>query len=291
MLLDAIDTSSPRTAGNQTAARPAACHYPALRHAGRTLAVRREPPRSGGIERYLHRWFTDPPSVLVTLASDSELQSRNADYPTLSCTSQRFGDIAYSTYLLAQNVSPMDGIRIRTGVVSLTHGSGIVTFPAVQAWTRDGHPIIHADALAYLHQVTERLRTDTPAQHTRRSSVYHVETRPLKSICLAVQATHRSARLGMWLATAALYERGNVSLDSVLRDIRIGTLTFDPTFGQYQELSRFAKARHRRCHCAERDVMVSPVPLTSAASRFAPPSIDSPPTPRTLHDARSSPLS
>lgn len=287
MLLDAIDTSSPGPAGNTTAT----CQYPALRHAGRTLALRREPPRAGGIERYLRRWFTDPPSVLVTLASDSELRARNAEYPTLSCPSQRFGDIAYSTYLLAQNVSPLDGIRMRTGVVSLTHGAGVVTFPAIQAWTRDGNPIIHADALAHLHQITERLRTGTPAQRTRRTSVYHVETLVLTRNCPAIQATHRSARLGMWLATAALIERGKLSIDNVLRDIRVGALTFDPTFGQYQELSRFAKARHRRSACVDGTEAMSALSLASSAARFAPPPIDSPPTPRTPHDARSSPLS
>lgn len=271
-----------------TGGKPAPCKHPhenpALCHAGRVLAVRREHPRSTGVERYLHRWFTHPPSVLVTLASDSELLARNAGCPTLSCVNRRFGDIAYSTYVLAQNVSPLDGIYMRTCVVTLTHDSGIVTFPAVQAWTRDAAPILHAEALVHLHQITEQIRTGTPARHTRRNSFFNVETVPLATQCPAVQAIHRTARLGMWPTMAALFERGSTPLDNVLRDIRIGTLRFDPTFAQYQELTRLARMRHRRAPVSDLSPSLPP-------SRFALPSNDSPSLPRTLHDARSAPFS
>ncbi|WP_176398992.1 hypothetical protein [Pandoraea sp. PE-S2T-3] len=272
------------TSGGKTWPRNHLRESPALCHAGRVLAERREPARSTDIERYLHRWFTHPPSVLVTLASDSELLARNADYPTLSCDSRRFGDIAYSTYVLAQNLSPLDGIFMRTCVVTLTQGDDIVTFPAVQAWTRDTTPIVHAEALVHLHQITERLRIGTPARHTHRSSFYSIETVPLVARCLAVQAIHRTARLGMWLAMLALFERGNASLDNVLRDIRIGTLRFDPTFAQYQELTRLARMRHRRASAADMSSAFS-------TSRFALPSTDSPSLPRTPHDAKPAPLS
>ncbi|VVD76948.1 hypothetical protein [Pandoraea anhela] len=237
-----VDTSQPTSTAGEKSPRDSQM----LSLAKSILAVRREPPRAPDIERYLRRWLTAPPSVLITLASDDELLARNAAYPTLSPTSRRFGDIGYTAYLLAQGECGCRGTYLRTCIVSITQGCDVVTFPALQAWADDGEAIIRADALSYLHQTAERLRTTTPAQRVRRQDFYHTETLSPPPHPAVVQATHRTARLGMWLAAAALLEHAGTSLDNVLRDMRIGSTKFDPTFRQHQELARIARSRNRR---------------------------------------------
>ncbi|VVE69906.1 hypothetical protein PAN31117_03503 [Pandoraea anapnoica] len=217
-----------------------------LTHAKRALAVRREPPRAPDIERYLRRWLTAPPALLITLASDDELLARNTAYPLLAPMSRRFGDIGYSSYLLTQRDCGQQGTHLRTCVVSITHGCDVVTFPALQAWTDDGDAIIRAEALSHLYQTAERLKATTPVQHLRRQDFYRTQTLVAPKHLPVVQSTHRTARLGMWLAATGLLDQGNASLDTVLRDIRIGSTKFDPTFRQHQELTRLARTRHRR---------------------------------------------
>ncbi|AHB78503.1 MULTISPECIES: hypothetical protein [Pandoraea] len=262
----------------------------AMSYAKRTLALRREPPKASDVERYLRRWFIAPPSVLIALASDEELRARNAIYPPLRTTSARFGDIAYASYVVAQGACGHDGTHLRTCVVSITQGNEVVTFPALQAWTHDGEPIVRADALSHLHYATERIKATTPAQHMRRHSLFHAETRDLVTHDPVLQSGHRAARLGMWLAAAALLERGNASVDAVLRDIRIGAQSFDPTFRQYQELARLARSRHRRNIALPCEMPAGPshsrAAIEPSAQAIAPSSLS-----RTLPDARSSPLS
>lgn len=217
-----------------------------LRHAKRTLAVRREPPRAPDIERYLKRWLTAPPALLITLASDDELLTRNTAYPLLAPMSRRFGDIGFSSYLLTQSDCGQQGTHLRTCVISITHGCDVVTFPALQAWTDDGDAIVGAQALSHLHQAAERLKATTPAQHLQRLDFYRTQTLIAPKHLPIVQSTHRTARLGMWLAASVLLDQSNLSLDTVLRDIRIGPTKFDPTFRQHQELTRLARTRHRR---------------------------------------------
>ncbi|VVD93389.1 hypothetical protein [Pandoraea commovens] len=217
-----------------------------LKHAKRTLAVRREPPRAPDIERYLRRWLTAPPALLITLASDDELLARNAAYPLLAPMSRRFGEIGYSSYLLTQSDCGQQGTHLRTCVVSITQGRDVVTFPALQAWTDDGDAIVGAEALSHLYQAAERLKATTPAQHLRRQDFYRTQTLVAPKHLPIVQSTHRTARLGVWLAATVLLDQGNPSLDTVLRDIRIGSTKFDPTFRQHQELTRLARTRHRR---------------------------------------------
>ncbi len=217
-----------------------------LKHAKRTLAVRREPPRAPDIERYLRRWLTAPPALLITLASDDELLARNAAYPLLTPMSRRFGEIGYSSYLLTQSDCGQQGTHLRTCVVSITQGRDVVTFPALQAWTDDGDAIVGAEALSHLYQAAERLKATTPAQHLRRQDFYRTQTLVAPKHLPIVQSTHRTARLGVWLAATVLLDQGNPSLDTVLRDIRIGSTKFDPTFRQHQELTRLARTRHRR---------------------------------------------
>ncbi|VVD91024.1 hypothetical protein PCA20602_01626 [Pandoraea capi] len=254
-----------------------------LSHAKRTLAVRREPPRAPDIERYLRRWLTTPPSVLIALASDDELLARNAAYPMLSPTSRRFGEIGYATYLLAQGDCGYHGTHLRTCIVSITQGCDVVTFPAIQAWADDGEPIIRAEALSYLHQTAERLKVSTPAQHMRRHDFYHTQMLSPAPHPIVVQSTHRTARLGMWLAATAMLERSSASLEHVLRDIRIGSTKFDPTFRQHQELARLARSRNRRTAVKSANESDADIGAgTGTHDREIAPS----PLSRTFHDAR-----
>ncbi|VVE63679.1 hypothetical protein PCA31118_01351 [Pandoraea captiosa] len=264
-----------------------------LSHAKRTLAVRREPPRAPDIERYLRRWLVAPPSVLITLASDDELLARNASYPLLSSRSRRFGDIGFASYLLTHSECGYRGTQLRTCIVSMTHGANVVTFPALQAWADDGETIVRADALSHLYQAAERLKATTPAQHMRRQDFYHTETLCATPHPAVVQSTHRTARLGMWLAATALLERGSATLDSVLRDIRIGSTKFDPTFRQHQELARLARARNRRNSARPADDTTPAAAVADAAPTSACDPLDAhdngmgaSPLSRTFHDAR-----
>ncbi|WP_169834972.1 hypothetical protein [Pandoraea oxalativorans] len=258
-----------------------------LTHAKRALAVRREPPHAPDIERYLRRWLTAPPALLITLASDDELLARNAAYPLLAPTSRRFGDIGYSSYLLTQSDCGQRGTHLRTCVVSITHGCDVVTFPALQAWSDDGDAIVRAEALSHLYQAAERLKATTPAQHLRRQDFYRTQTRIAPTNLPIVQSTHRTARLGMWLAASVLLDPGNPTLDTVLRDIRIGSTKFDPTFRQHQELTRLARTRHRRGTTRPAHDTSAPDPSDVGDANPAPDSDSlSSPLSRTVPDAR-----
>ncbi|AKM30731.1 hypothetical protein AB870_12360 [Pandoraea faecigallinarum] len=262
-----------------------------LSHANRTLAVRREPPRAPDIERYLRRWLSAPPAVLVTLASDDELLARNAAYPLLSSQGRRFGDIGFTAYVLTQSECGYRGTHLRTCIVSITQGATVVTFPALQAWADDGETIVRADALSHLHHAAERLKATSPVQSLRRQDFYQTEMLCPPPHPTVVQSTHRIARLGMWLAATALLERGSTTLEKVLRDIRIGSTKFDPTFRQHQELARLARARNRRpvARSAENpDALDAPEPSPASGPLDAHDSeIASPSLSRTFHDARS----